>query len=66
MVLLAPAALSNTHDLLARESWLGVELGEIVASELAPYRNGRSDRGTASGGSLQLDAKTGLVEPGIA
>lgn len=30
-------ALSHAHDLLTRENWSGVDLGELVRLELAPY-----------------------------
>ncbi|MFC5582076.1 chemotaxis protein CheB [Rhodanobacter terrae] len=37
-------ALSNTHNLLARDAWLGAPLIGIVNSELAPYRNDSDTR----------------------
>ncbi len=32
-------ALSQTHNLLARDAWVGAPLGDIIHNELAPYRN---------------------------
>jgi PAS domain S-box len=37
-------ALSNTHNLLARDAWLGAPLIGIINSELAPYRNDSDTR----------------------
>ena len=54
-------ALSNTHNLLANDAWKGVDLREIVRSELAPYQRDDQSRIELSGDALQLTPKTALA-----
>ncbi len=54
-------ALSNTHNLLARDAWNGVDLGQIVDGELAPYERQGEGRIELGGGALQLTPKTALA-----
>lgn len=54
-------ALSNTHNLLARDRWRGVSLVEIAQEELAPYRAAGAESATITGPDQQLSAKTGLA-----
>ena len=54
-------ALSSTHDLLARDSWRGVGLRDIVMTELAPYRDDGTLRADVVGENLHLNAKTALA-----
>lgn len=53
-------ALSNTHNLLATDAWTGVNLRDVVASELAPYENGAVGRSTITGDDLRLSPKMAL------
>ena len=53
-------ALAGTHDLLAKDSWQGVGLHEIVHAELAPYiTEGRSPE--IDGALQQLNPKIALA-----
>ena len=59
-------ALSNTHNLLARDAWNGAPLAEIVNSELAPYRHdgeaqGNDTRVQLHGDDLNLRPKQALA-----
>ena len=54
-------ALSNTHNLLAVDAWIGVGLRQIVMAELAPYCQEGDGRAEVSGETLRLDAKTALA-----
>ena len=49
-------ALSRSHDVLTREGWTGVELGEVVALALAPHgtSGGGAPRHVALGPSLRV------------
>jgi two-component system CheB/CheR fusion protein len=53
-------ALSGTHDLLARESWRGVELRDLVYAELTPYMEAGRQSGIG-GDPVQLNPKTALA-----
>ncbi|HEY0334369.1 MAG TPA: chemotaxis protein CheB [Stenotrophomonas sp.] len=55
------AALSSTHDLLARNNWHGVNLLSIAQAELAPYRDVSADSVQIAGDDLHLTAKVGLA-----
>jgi two-component system CheB/CheR fusion protein len=59
-------ALSNTHNLLARDAWNGAPLVEIVKNELAPYRHdgeaqGNDTRVQLHGDDLNLRPKQALA-----
>lgn len=54
-------ALSNTHNLLAREAWNGAPLADIINNELAPYRNGDGLRVQLHGDDLTLLPKHALA-----
>jgi len=59
-------ALSRSHDLLARETWQGADLGELVAETLAPYRSeGEAARVALAGPAVRL-APTAAVTLGMA
>jgi PAS domain S-box-containing protein len=59
-------ALSRSHDLLARETWQGAALGELVAETLAPYRGeGAAARIALAGPAVRL-APTAAVTLGMA
>jgi two-component system CheB/CheR fusion protein len=51
-------ALSNTHNLLARDAWLGAPLLGIVNNELAPYRRDSDARSNDTRVRLQGDETT--------
>lgn len=54
-------ALSNTHNLLAREAWNGAPLVDIINNELAPYRNRDELRVQLHGDDLTLQPKHALA-----
>lgn len=54
-------ALSMTHNLLAVDTWNGVGLRQIVASELAPYRDHGQAQAELHGEDVQLSPKTALA-----
>ncbi len=54
-------ALSNTHNLLARESWNGAPLTDIINNELAPYCDGDELRVQLHGDNLTLLPKHALA-----
>ena len=54
-------ALSNTHNLLAREAWNGAALTAIINNELAPYRHGDELRVQLHGDDLTLLPKHALA-----
>ncbi len=54
-------ALSNTHNLLADDAWNGVDLREIVDSELAPYEKDGYNTARIVGEPLQLTSKMALA-----
>jgi PAS domain S-box-containing protein len=47
-------ALARSHDVLTREGWTGVELGELVALALAPHGGGGAPRHSAFGPPLRV------------
>lgn len=47
-------ALARSHDVLTREGWTGVELGELVALALAPHGGGGTPRHAAYGPPLRV------------
>jgi two-component system CheB/CheR fusion protein len=54
-------ALSGTHDLLARESWRGVELRDLVDAELTPYTDAGQHSPDIAGERVQLDPRTAVA-----
>ncbi len=54
-------ALSNTHNLLAREEWNGAPLSDIINNELAPYQHDDSARVQLRGDNLTLLPKQALA-----
>ena len=54
-------ALSNTHNLLARDAWNGAPLADIINNELAPYRHGDELRVQLHGDNLTLLPKHALA-----
>jgi two-component system CheB/CheR fusion protein len=54
-------ALSQTHDLLARDSWEGAWLRELVLQELEPYRTEESTRFVVEGPDFGLRPKAALA-----
>jgi PAS domain S-box-containing protein len=62
-------ALSNTHDLLTRDSWAGAHLRDILEAEMAPYADGGGGPGEASpssrivlrGAAVRLAPKAALT-----
>lgn len=54
-------ALSNTHNLLAREAWNGAPLADIINNELSPYRHGDELRVQLHGDDLTLLPKHALA-----
>ncbi len=54
-------ALSKAHDLLTRRSWESADLVEVLASELAPYREDDPARIALEGGSVPLAPRAALT-----
>lgn len=54
-------ALSATHDLLARESWRGVELRSLVEMELTPYSEAGRQSPHIAGDAVQLNPRTAVA-----
>lgn len=54
-------ALSNTHNLLASETWQGANLANIIDNELAPYRREGQQCTMLVGDDLKLEAKPALA-----
>ena len=57
------AALSRSHELLAREKWDGAGLHDLVREALAPFRvtEGRAERFTIEGENIRLSPKAALA-----
>lgn len=57
------AALSRSHDLLAREKWDGAGLRDVVHEALAPFSvtEGRAERFTIEGENIRLSPKAALA-----
>ena len=51
-------ALANAHNLLSESRWEGADLLRLVEEELAPYRNGQSERIVISGPAVTLKPET--------
>jgi len=54
-------SLSRTHDLLARDSWEGASLRELLLQELEPYRAEDGTRFTVEGPEFALRPKAALA-----
>jgi PAS domain S-box-containing protein len=54
-------ALLSTHNILHETNWSGAELREILAAELAPYRETDHQRLTLEGPDVWLDAKAAVA-----
>ena len=54
-------ALSGTHDLLARESWRGVELRNLVDAELTPYTEAGRQSPDIAGEPVHLNPRTAVA-----
>ena len=59
-------ALSRSHDLLARETWQGADLGAVVAETLAPYGSESGAARIALAGPAVRLAPTAAVTLGVA
>ena len=51
-------ALANVHTLFVESRWSGAELHDIIAKELAPYRQGDGTRAAIEGPALKLEPST--------
>ena len=47
-------AMSRTHQMLVDEQWGGLQLGDLIRAELAPYRDGTDARIRVEGPSVTL------------
>ena len=47
-------ALATSHDLLVQEGWHGVQLHQLIRSQLAQHLDGRADRVTVDGPAVAL------------
>jgi two-component system CheB/CheR fusion protein len=54
-------ALSQTHNLLARQSWARISLSDLLSQETAPYRTDNDTRFTIQGPDLELTPDAGLA-----
>jgi PAS domain S-box-containing protein len=54
-------ALAEAHAILTRRSWEAVDLGDLLASALAPFGNADEQRVTADGVALRLPARTAIA-----
>jgi two-component system, chemotaxis family, CheB/CheR fusion protein len=54
-------SLSRTHDLLARDSWEGASLRELLLQEIEPYRAGDRTRFVVEGRDFGLRPKAALA-----
>jgi PAS domain S-box-containing protein len=54
-------ALAAAHDVLTRERWLGADLYEVAAGQLAPVAGAIGGRIKLSGPSLRLSAKASVA-----
>jgi PAS domain S-box-containing protein len=52
------AALSRAHTLLAQSRWQGADLARLVEEELAAYRNGDTQKITATGPDVSIEPRT--------
>ena len=54
-------ALAQTHALLSQSRWQGADVAQLVAEEMAPFRNGHADKVQVSGGSFVLAAEKAQI-----
>jgi PAS domain S-box-containing protein len=54
-------ALSQSHDVLTRNDWIGATLSEVLLEQLRPYQNGRSARFELSGPPVSLTPRVALA-----
>lgn len=54
-------ALAQVHSLLADSRWLGADLDQLIAEELAPYREGEQGKVTTAGPRVSLEPATGQI-----
>src|SRR5262249_35994391 len=54
-------ALAAAHDLLKREAWQSVDLGDLVRAALAPFRVDRADRIVIDGPPARLNADIAVI-----
>ncbi|HUR02738.1 MAG TPA: HWE histidine kinase domain-containing protein, partial [Nonomuraea sp.] len=54
-------ALSNAHDVLTRENWLGANLGEVVADAMRPHDDAHRSRILIEGAPLDVGPRTALA-----
>lgn len=54
-------ALAQAHNLLVEKEWVGADIGQIVASVLAPYRLHDSSRITLDGAALAVRPRVGVA-----
>jgi PAS domain S-box-containing protein len=59
-------ALSRSHNLLARETWRGADLGDVVSETLAPYATGTEPPRVVAGGPGIRLAPSAAVTLGMA
>jgi PAS domain S-box-containing protein len=54
-------ALARVHDILAKTAWAGAMLDDVVATSLAPFRDGNTTAINASGPPVRLGANVAVV-----
>ena len=54
-------SLSNTHNLLADQSWRGARIGDLVRAEVAPYATTAGPHVRAHGDDVELTARQSLA-----
>ena len=54
-------ALANVHSLFVESRWVGAELHDLIAKELAPYRKGNGSRLVVEGPALVLEPSTAQI-----
>lgn len=54
-------ALAQVHSLLADSRWLGADLSQLIDEELAPYREGESDKVSIEGPKISLEPASGQI-----
>lgn len=54
-------ALSQSHDVLTRNDWIGATLSEVLLEQLRPYQNGRGARFELSGPPVSLTPRVALA-----
>ena len=54
-------AMSQAHSILARDSWVGADIGDIVADTLGSYGREVRERAAIEGAATRVDAQTALA-----